>query len=59
VEFKSAIEAYHPANIQELQDKRVIINNINHFGKSVLLRENEIVHITSSGFVMNHTLDKV
>lgn len=54
-----AIEDYNPTNEQEMQDKKVILNYIDHFGDNVLLRENEIAHITSSGFVMNKDLDKV
>lgn len=57
--YKNAIESYPPANIQEQQDKKVILDYIEHFGDNVLLRDNEIAHITSSGFIMNPTLDKV
>lgn len=57
--YKKAIEAYLPINAQEIQDKKVILNYINHFGDNVLLRDNEIAHITSSGFIMNQALDKV
>jgi 8-oxo-dGTP pyrophosphatase MutT (NUDIX family) len=57
--FIRAIEDYSPINEQETQDKKVILNYIEHFGTNVLLRENEIAHISSSGFIMNKSLDKV
>lgn len=59
MEYIKAIEDYIPVNEQEMQDKKVILNHIRFFGKNVLLRDNEIAHITSSGFIMNKTLDKV
>lgn len=59
MEYIKAINNYIPINEQEFQDKKVILNYIEHFGNMVLLRENEIAHITSSGFIMNKTLDKV
>lgn len=57
--FIRAIEDYNPINEQEMQDKKVILNYIEYFGDNVLLRDNEIAHISSSGFIMNKTLDKV
>ena len=59
MEYTKAINEYLPANEQEKNDKRVIQHYINIFPDNVLLRDNEIAHITSSGFIMNHTLDKV
>lgn len=59
MEYIKSIDDYNPVNEQEVQDKKVILNYIEHFGNNVLLRDNEIAHITSSGFVMNKTLDKV
>lgn len=56
--IKQIIE-FNPFNEQEDQDKKVILNYIERFPHNVLLRENEIAHITSSGFIMNETLDKV
>lgn len=53
------IRKYIPANSQESQDKRVILNYIEQFPHNILLRDNEFAHITSSGFIMNKTLDKV
>lgn len=59
MEYIKAIVDYIPVNEQEAQDKKVILNYIDHFKNNVLLRENEIAHITSSGFIMNKALDKV
>lgn len=59
MDYIKAIEDYKPINEQEIQDKKVILKYIEHFGNSVLLRDNEIAHITSSGFIMNSKLDKV
>lgn len=59
LEYIKQIEAFIPVNEQECQDKKVILDFIGRFSHNVLLRENEIAHITSSGFVMNEALDKV
>jgi ADP-ribose pyrophosphatase len=59
MEYRVAIEKYKPVNVQEQQDRKVILNYIEHFEDQVLLRENEIAHISSSGFIMNASLDKV
>lgn len=59
MEYLKAIYEYSPVNEQEVQDKKVILNYIEHFGNNVLLRDNEIAHISSSGFIMNKALDKV
>jgi len=53
------IRNYVPKDDQEIQDKKVILNCIELFPHNVLLRDNEITHITSSGFIMNKSLNKV
>jgi len=53
------IQGYLPKNDQETQDKKVILDCINLFPHNILLRENEIAHITSSGFILNKSLSKV
>ncbi len=57
--YVSEIKGYIPGNEQERQDKKVILDYIEHFGSNVLLRDNEIAHITSSGFIINKALNKV
>ena len=54
----NAIEKFEPYNEQEKVDKEVIIK----YGKlmnDILKRDNEIMHMTCSGFVINKTRDKV
>lgn len=53
------IMKYLPKNIQEYEDKKKIQSYIEKFPQNILLRENEMAHITSSGFIMNEDLDKV
>jgi 8-oxo-dGTP pyrophosphatase MutT (NUDIX family) len=50
---------YIPTNEQESQDKKIILDYIEKFPDNLLTRENEFAHITSSGFIMNKSLDKV
>ena len=57
--YKEAILAYEPINEQEEAEKRVILEYINEYPDTVLLRENEKGHLTSSGFIMNKDLTKV
>ena len=52
------IENFEPIDDQERSDKKIILDYIKK-NNNVLLRENEIAHITSSGFIMNKDLDKV
>lgn len=59
-DYLSEIEAYPPCNEQEENDRRVLLSYARQFPSTVLTRENEIAHITSSGFIVNpgltHTL---
>lgn len=57
--YKKDILRYKPINKQEETEKRVILEYIEQFPKNILLRENEFAHMTSSGFVLNKSLDKV
>jgi len=59
MDFIKQIIRFIPANDQESQDKRVVLDYIEKFPDNILLRDNEFAHITSSGFIMNKTLDKV
>ncbi|MEG2786514.1 MAG: NUDIX hydrolase [Romboutsia sp.] len=52
------IKKYKPINEQEKKDKEIIIRCINTY-ENILTRENEICHITSSGFIVNKIKDKV
>jgi 8-oxo-dGTP pyrophosphatase MutT (NUDIX family) len=59
MDYIKQIIDFTPVNEQEIQDKKVILNYIEKFPHNILLRENEFAHITSSGFIMNKSLDKV
>lgn len=59
MDYIKQIIDFLPSNEQEFQDKKVIIDYIKKFSHNILLRENEFAHITSSGFIMNKSLDKV
>lgn len=51
------IERYNPINEQEKKDKEIILDFINK-NDNVLFRDNEIAHITSSGFIVNKSRNK-
>lgn len=53
------IAAFAPSDAQESEDQRTLLWYAAMFPDTVLTRENPIAHITSSGFVMNATLDKM
>ena len=52
------IKEFVPFNEQERMDKEATLKYINMFD-DILKRDNEMVHITSSGFVINKNKDKV
>ncbi len=52
------IEQYEPYDAQEVQDKKVILDYINHYDNT-LLRDNEVAHLTSSGWIVNKDRTKV
>lgn len=53
------IRAYQPRDEQEAADRRVILHYIQTDPDTVLTRQNEYAHITSSGFVVNADATKV
>jgi 8-oxo-dGTP pyrophosphatase MutT (NUDIX family) len=53
-----SIKRYVPYNEQEKKDKELILSCIGVFD-DVLTRKNMIAHLTSSGFTVNKTRDKV
>ena len=59
LDYIKEISRYIPRDAQETQDKRIILNCINLFPHNILLRDNEIAHITSSGLILNNALSKV
>lgn len=52
------IAAFQPSNEQEESDQRAILWYLSQFGDEVLTRSNVIAHLTSSGFIMNPSLDR-
>ncbi|WP_352418881.1 hypothetical protein [Proteiniborus sp.] len=57
--FNEAILNYQPINKQEKSDKEIILDYIDHFYDNILTRENQIAHMTSSGLILNDSLDKI
>lgn len=53
------IRAYIPQDEQEEADRRMILEYARLFPDTILSRENEIAHITSSGFVVNADASRV
>lgn len=54
--WKNQIYDYNPINQQEVKDKETFLYCMNHCS-DILTRNNPIVHITSSAFVVNKNLD--
>lgn len=59
MDYLNKIAEYRPENEQEAADKKIILSFAGLHPENVLLRENQIAHITSSGFIINKTLDQV
>jgi len=59
MKYINQIKAYKCMNDQEKNDKEIILNFIKDYEHNILTRENQIAHITSSGFIMNASLSKV
>lgn len=57
--FREEIFKYQPINEQEANDKQIILDYIDHFYNNILTRENQIAHMTSSGLILNKSLDKM
>jgi len=57
--YYQAIESYRPVDEQEVNDQARILAFLRTHPHDALLRENEIGHLTSSGFLMNEARDKI
>ncbi|WP_055669504.1 NUDIX hydrolase [Desnuesiella massiliensis] len=53
-----AIKNYNPFNEQEAKDRELILKSANQFD-NILTRDNELLHMTSSGFIVNKSRDKI
>ncbi len=58
MDYIEKIIKFSPISLQEINDKKLILEFISKYKYNVLKRENEIAHITSSGFIMNKDLNK-
>jgi len=56
--YINEIKAYSPKDDLESHDQKIILDCIKLFPHNILFRENEIAHITSSGFILNKSLNK-
>lgn len=52
------IQNYRPVNAQEEKDKETLLRFVLQNESTVLTRDNETAHITSSGFILNAALTK-
>lgn len=57
--YADEIRAYVPRDEQEESDRRIILEYIRQYPDTVLTRDNEYAHLTSSGFVVNADATKV
>ena len=57
--YRDEIAAYVPQNEQEEADQRMMLTYIDLFPQTILTRDNEIAHFTSSGFIVNADCSKV
>lgn len=54
--YIEAIKAFKPTDEREVAVKRVLLSYIETFKENILTRENELAHLTSSGFILNKDL---
>lgn len=57
--YADELIAYQPKTIQEEADKKSILSILEKFPSDILSRENRLVHMTSSAFIINEAKDKV
>ncbi len=57
--YLDAVKSFQPRNEQEAADQQVILGYIHNHGDALLTRGNKIAHITSSGLILNKSLDKM
>ena len=58
MDWIKSIKEYEPYNEQEISEQEIILRYIDIFD-DILTRNNEIIHMTSSAFVINKNRDKV
>lgn len=57
--YYDEIRAYRPLCEQEEADRRIILEYLDRYPDTVLTRQNEYAHLTSSGFVVNADASRV
>ncbi len=59
MQYLESIKKFIPSSEQEANDRSVILDFVAHHPETVLTRENQVAHLTSSGLIMNEKLDKI
>lgn len=59
MEFMNQLAAYIPVDDREICEKRVLLEYVKQFPNTILTRENEFAHMTSSALILNESHDKV
>lgn len=59
MDYIKAIGAFPAKTDQEIGDKKLILKYLEDFPHTILTRENQYVHMTSSSMIFNKTMDKV
>ena len=59
MDYLELMSRFVPDNEEEAQTARVLIETCRRFADNILTRENELVHLTASGFIMDPTLERV
>ena len=57
--YLEIIERYETKSDQEKRDQSLMLNQMSLVGEEILIRESEAAHMTSSGVILNSTLDKM
>lgn len=57
--YQKQIRNYAPICAQERSDKNIMYHYVRQYPHNILTRQNEVAHMTSSGFIMNRELTKV
>lgn len=59
MKYLQQLHAFEPTNEVEFHEKRMLLEYVALFPGDILLRSNEIAHITSSALIVNPTMDKL
>ena len=59
MDYLELLDRFVPENEEEAQTKRLFLDTCRSFSKTILTRENELVHLTVSGFIMDPTLEQM